>query len=268
MAFPYRRILCPIDFDENSLAALVVAAQFAKRNDGTVFVLHVVPMIIPPTGMPVYVDMYKSQEETARDKLREVAHKYLSGVKYELTTHVGDPAGAIVKTAKKLSPDVLVMSTHGRRGFSRVFLGSVAEMVLREAPCPVLTVRSGPVDKHRVGRWMTSNPVTTDPEEKLSLVQERMQQGGFRSMPVLSEGKLVGVITDRDLRQHVGYLDHTEVKLAMSEQLVTATPETTIQEAARLMRERKIGAMPVVEDGKLIGIISTSDILQAFIESE
>lgn len=268
MSFPYKRILCPIDFDENSLAALVVAAQFAKHNDGTVFVLHVVPMIIPPTGMPVYVDMYKSQEETARDKLREVARKYLPGVKYELTTHVGDPAGAIVKTAKKLVPDVLVMSTHGRRGFTRVFLGSVAEMVLREAPCPVLTVRSGPVDKHQVGRWMTSNPVTTDPEEKLALVQERMQQGGFRSMPVLSEGKLVGVITDRDLRQHVGYLDHTEVKLAMSEQLVTVAPETTIQEAARLMRERKIGAVPVVEDGKLIGIISTSDILEAFIESE
>ncbi len=268
MGFPYKRILCPIDFEENSLGALTVAAQFARHNDGTVLVVHVVPMVIPPTGMPVYVDIYKSQEETAREKLREIAHKHLQGVKYELATQVGDPAGTIIKAARKLAPDVLVMATHGRRGFSRVFLGSVAEMVLREAPCPVLTVRTGPPDKHLVGRWMTGSPVTASPEEKLSTVQARMHEGGFRCMPVLSEGKLVGIITDRDLRQHVGYLDHTEVKLAMNEDVLTVTPETPIHEAARLLRERKIGALPVVEDGKLVGIISTSDMLQAFGEAE
>ena len=53
MAFPYRKILCPVDFDENSMAALEAAAEIAHSNDGTVFVLHVVPMVIPPTGMPV-----------------------------------------------------------------------------------------------------------------------------------------------------------------------------------------------------------------------
>ena len=72
MADPFRRILCPVDFDDNSMQALDTAADLARENNGTVFVLHVVPMIVPPTGMPVYVDLYQGQEETARDKRNNV----------------------------------------------------------------------------------------------------------------------------------------------------------------------------------------------------
>ena len=71
MSYPFRRILSPIDFDNNSLAALDVAAQIARDNDGTVLLLHVVPMVVAPTGMPIYVDIYKGQEEAAREKLKE-----------------------------------------------------------------------------------------------------------------------------------------------------------------------------------------------------
>ena len=79
MSPSYQRILCPIDFDENSLAALHAATDLARRSDGTVFVLHVVPMIVQPTAMPVYVDIYKSQEETAWARLKDVARKTLTG---------------------------------------------------------------------------------------------------------------------------------------------------------------------------------------------
>ena len=65
-----------------------------------------------------------------------------------------------------------------------------------------------------------------------------------------------------------GYLDHTEVKLAMSEDVITVSPGTTIHEAARLLREPKIGAMPVAEDGKLVGMVSTTDILEALMLEE
>ena len=71
MSYPFRRIVSPVDFDDNSLAAVDVAAQIARDNDGTILLLHVVPMIMEPTGMPIYVDMYKGQEEIARDKLRQ-----------------------------------------------------------------------------------------------------------------------------------------------------------------------------------------------------
>ena len=263
MAFPFTRILAAIDFDENSMVAVDLAAQLARHNDGTVFLLYVVPMLIPPAGMPVERGFYNVQEEDAKEKLRAIAGKRLHGVKYELLTHIGDPAATILRAQKTLAADVVVMATHGRRGFSRVFLGSTAEMVLRESTCPVLTVRYSESDRNLVGKWMASSPVTATPDEKLSSVEAKMREGGFRSMPVLAEGRVVGIVTDRDLRRHTGYLDATEVKKAMSEDVITVKPETTIYEAARLLRERKIGAIPVVEDGKLVGMVSTTDILQA-----
>ncbi len=268
MGFPYRRIMCPIDFDENSLAALGTAAEMARNADGTVFALHVVPMVVQPVGMPVYVDIYKSQEETAWARLREAARRHLAGVKYELLVEMGDPAGTILRAQKKVAPEVLVMATHGRKGFSRFFLGSVAEIVLREATCPVLTIRATVSDRHMVGTWMTRDPVTVAPEDKLSLVEGRMREGGFRSIPVVKDSQLLGIITDRDVRRHTGFLDHTEVRQAMTEDLITVTPSTSVREAARLMRERKIGGLPVVEEGKLVGIITTSDVLRAFSEGE
>jgi len=264
MAHPFRRILCPVDFDDNSMTALDTAAAIARDNNGTVFVLHVVPMILAPTGMPVYVDLYKGQEETARAKLLEIAHKRLAGVKYELLTHTGEPAGTILNAEKKLAADVIVMATHGRRGFKRFFLGSIAELVLRESTCPVLTVRCTPAQSDLVGTWMTKNPVTASPQEKLASIAAKMHAGGFRCVPVVGgDGAPLGIVTDRDIRQHTGFLDQTEAGKAMSEALISVAPSTEIREAARLMRERKIGGLPVIEDGKLAGVITTGDVLEA-----
>jgi acetoin utilization protein AcuB len=268
MAFPYRKILCPVDFDDNSLAALGAAAEIVRHSDGTVFVLHIVPMVVAPTGMPVYADIYRSQEESAWANLRAIARRELAAVKYELLVDTGDPAGSILRMQKKIAPDVLVMATHGRKGFSRFFLGSVAEMVIREATCPVLMVRAAVADKHLVGKWMTHDPMVAAPDEKLSAVEGRMREGSFRTIPVMQEEKLVGIITDRDIRRHVGFLEHTEVLQAMTEDLITVSPSASLREAARLMRERKIGGLPVVEDGKLVGIITTTDLLRAFSEND
>jgi acetoin utilization protein AcuB len=268
MSFPYQRILCPVDFDENSLAALTAAADLARRSDGTVYVLHVVPMIVQPTAMPVYVDIYKSQEETAWARLKDIARKDLAGVKCELLVQMGEPAGSIIRAEKKLNPDLVVMATHGRRGFSRFFLGSVAEVVLRESACPVLTIRRQAADKKTVGAWMTHNPVVAGLEDKLSTVEAKMSEGDFRAAPVVSDGAVVGIITDRDLRRLTGMLDTTPVKDAMTESVITVTVNTPINEAARLLGQRKIGGLPVVEDGKLVGMITVTDVLEALTEAE
>jgi nucleotide-binding universal stress UspA family protein len=264
MAFPYRRILAPVDFDDNSSSALDAAAQIARQNDGVVLVFHVMPIMISPAGMPVYVDVYRGQEESAHARLGEIARKHLTGLKYEIFTHIGDPAGSILRAEKRLAADLIVIATHGRRGFSRVFLGSVAEMVLREATCPVLTIRYGKhPDRRTVGPWMSKNPVTATLTDQLSSVAARMHEGGFRSLPVVDGDRVVGIITDRDLRRHTGYEEHTEVKTAMAESLISVAPDTPIYEAARLLRERKIGALPVLDEGRLVGIISTTDVLEA-----
>ncbi|HZO81183.1 MAG TPA: universal stress protein [Candidatus Binataceae bacterium] len=265
MAFPYRRILAPIEFDETSNAAIDTAARIAAANDGRVFLLHVVPMVVAPTGMPNYVDIYKDQEKIAREKLEAILRHRSSEVKYELMTRIGEPAHEILAAERHLAADLIVLATHGRKGVKRVLLGSVAEAVLRDATCPVLIVRRGEADAHVVARWMTPQPITSEPSEKLAAVRTKMVAGGFRSVPVLSDGKLVGIITDRDLRRHEGYLEHTEVRLAMSEDVATVSPSTPIHAAAQTLLERKVGALPVMEDGRLVGIISTTDVLRAFL---
>lgn len=140
MAYPFKKILCPIDFDENSIAALDTAAEMARESDATVEVLHIVPIIVQAGGTPIYVDIYTAQEQESQAKLAEVAKSHLAGVKYELKTTVAQPSAAILHAQKAAGADVIVMSTHGRRGFAHLFLGSVAERVVREAPCPVLTI--------------------------------------------------------------------------------------------------------------------------------
>jgi len=268
MSYPFRRILSPIDFDDNSLAALDVATQIARDSDGLVLLFHVVPMIVPVTGMPVYVDIYKGQEEAAREKQKEIAAKRLRGVKHELLAHMGEPAGAILSVARRHGADLIVMATHGRRGLSRVLLGSVAEMVLRNAPCPVLCVKRGDADKSLVARWMSASPVTVAPGEKVAAVIMRMQQGNFRSAPVVENGRLVGLITDRDIRGQMGRVDTTDVRVAMSENPPVVTATTPVQDAARVMFEQKLDALPVVENGTLVGVITNSDILRAFLDQD
>jgi nucleotide-binding universal stress UspA family protein len=140
MAFPFKRILAPVDFDESSLSALEMAAKLAQ-NDGTVFVLHIVPVDIDVSGMPQYVDLIKRQENLDHEKLAAIAKQHLAGVKWEILDEMGQPADVIAEVATKLAADLIVMVTHGRRGLARLVEGSVAEKVLRKAPCPVLAVR-------------------------------------------------------------------------------------------------------------------------------
>jgi nucleotide-binding universal stress UspA family protein/predicted transcriptional regulator len=268
MAFPYRKILCPIDFHDSSLNALDTAAQIARQNDGVVFVLHVVPMIIQPTAMPVFVDMYKGQQEVAQAALNEIAQKHLTRVKYELLSPMGEPLPTVLKAERDTCADLVVLATHGRRGFSHFFLGSVAELVVRESTCPVLIVRLKAENKDCVGSWMTVDPIAAATEEKLSAVYDRMLDRGFFCLPVVRDGIVLGVINDRDILIHSGHLDHTEVAKAMSKPLVTVSPSTMIREATHLLRKHQLRALPVVDNGKLAGIITTTDLLNALTTDE
>lgn len=263
MGLPYHKILCPVDFESNSMAALEEAIQLTRQFGATLFLLHVAPIVIN-SGLAFYADVNQAQKDYARQKLDELARKQLAGLKYELIIPTGEPAEGILKAAGEIKADLIVMATHGRRGLAHFFMGSIVESVLRRAECPVLTVRGHASEKDViVGAWMTHNPVTVAPGDKLAAVQAKMEEGDFRSLPVVESGKLLGIVTDRDLKLWVGRLAEAEVRNAMTESPVTVTPDTTLQEAARLIEERKIGGLPVIDDGRLVGIITTSDILEA-----
>jgi nucleotide-binding universal stress UspA family protein len=263
MAFPFRRILCPVALDDGSMDVLEMAADVARQNDGTIFVLHVVSMIIEPTESPVYVHLYKDHRQAARAQLEEIGREQLTGLTYQLLTEMGDPADVILKAEKRERADLVVLGTHGRGGFSRLVLGSVAEQVLRKSSCPVLAVRHGLREKHRVCAWMTRNLVTAAPDEMLSSIRDKLIGGPFQCIPIIRDGLLVGIVSEQDIQAHAGYLDRTEASKVMREPLVTVHPSTTLSQAAQLLRERQLGTLPVVEEGKLAGIITAADMLDA-----
>lgn len=117
----------------------------------------------------------------------------------------------------------------------------------------------------QVSNLMTSDPVTIGPHDTLALAKSIMDAGNFRRLPVVDGGKLVGIITERDLREHLGYLESTRVTAAMRAELFTMSSLQTVEDAARLMLQHKIGGLPIVDNGRLVGIVTTSDLLKAFL---
>jgi acetoin utilization protein AcuB len=112
--------------------------------------------------------------------------------------------------------------------------------------------------------WMTANVEVAHPEDDIISVRARLHDKGVRQFPVMVGGKLLGIISDRDLRG--GRDASAKVKALMTRDPVTTTPEMPIEDAALLLKACKVGALPVVERGALCGIISESDLLQALVE--
>jgi len=116
-----------------------------------------------------------------------------------------------------------------------------------------------------IAHWMTRSPHTVLPHEKLARAMALMESARCRRLPVMEDGKMIGILTERDIRAHTGYLDSTQVDAAMTADPISITPDTSVEDAARLMLKHKIGGLPIMENGELVGIISTSDILRAFL---
>jgi acetoin utilization protein AcuB len=93
-----------------------------------------------------------------------------------------------------------------------------------------------------------------------------MQTEGFKHLPVVERKRVLGVVTDRDLRQHWEHLDETAVETVMTADPVTVTSGTSIEEAASLMLVKKVGCLPVVDNGSLVGIVTITDMLRALLD--
>lgn len=134
----FRRILCPVDFDANSLLALRLAAELARERQTMLHLLHVTAVVPNPE---IFVPVGKLEAE-ARTKLERLAAREVAGTaRYRIHVTTGEPGVAALQMAKRLRADLIVMATHGRKGLRRLVLGSVTERVVRQAPCPVLTVK-------------------------------------------------------------------------------------------------------------------------------
>ena len=138
------RILLPSDFSELSSEATKYACALAEQFDAELHVLHVHEDVVIP-GYPVGVDWDKRTQEAKRAaeaKLEDVLDAtWVEGRTVVKATADGPPFLEIIRYAKKHDIDLIVMATHGRSAVAHLLIGSVAEKVVRKAPCPVLTVR-------------------------------------------------------------------------------------------------------------------------------
>jgi nucleotide-binding universal stress UspA family protein len=148
----YKRILCPVDFSESSLHALKYATSMAQEADGRLTVLHVVgnefesaddvASLISDAGMTIG-SFVKQREEALRQRLQEVVTTAPEFCTMEsLMTH-GKPWREVLRIAAEQQSDLIVMGVQGRGAADLWFLGSTTQHVVREASCPVLTLRRG-----------------------------------------------------------------------------------------------------------------------------
>ena len=119
----------------------------------------------------------------------------------------------------------------------------------------------------QVSKIMSANPVTISPDKRVGQALKLMQKHKIRHLPVVKNDHMVGWITSRDLREVLlaSMLEKITVEDVMLKSPLTVTPETTVEEAARLIYENKIGGMPVLEDGSLVGVITMMDLISAFL---
>jgi CBS domain-containing protein len=107
---------------------------------------------------------------------------------------------------------------------------------------------------------MTREPVTAAPGDTLAQAQFKMRAGGFRRLPVIHDGTLIGIVSEYDLRRYLDSLDSTVVLEAMTPDPVTISPSATLEHAVALLKGKEIGALPVVDHGRLIGIVTASNL--------
>ncbi len=117
-----------------------------------------------------------------------------------------------------------------------------------------------------VGMIMNKEPITVAPETRVHEAIKLMQQLNIRHLPVMSGNTFVGWLSNRDLYQVLlaAMIEEITVGDVMNQNPITITPETDLEEAANLMREHKIGGMAVLEDDRLVGVLTVIDLLSAF----
>lgn len=143
----YRSILAPTDFSPHAAAALRHACALAQKLGAELHLLHILPDFVPASPDPILApsmppEYFNEAEARAREALAQLLDpSWGHPTSVKLAVHWGSAADGIVAYAKDHAIDLVVIATHGRTALRHVLLGSVSERIIREAPCPVLTIR-------------------------------------------------------------------------------------------------------------------------------
>jgi len=135
-----RTILLPTDFSSASDAALPHATALARQNGARLLIVHVEEPPLAYGGGELYYGLPEPSSERILKMLEDVKPSDPS-VPYTHRLTMGDPAGEVVRIAEDEGAEMIIIGTHGRTGMTRLLMGSVAEAIVRRAPCPVLVYR-------------------------------------------------------------------------------------------------------------------------------
>ena len=138
-----RTILHPTDFSDSSDYAFRLACSLARDYGAKLVILHVAPAPVAFAAEGILMQPPDFDPEPLREELSRIQPAD-AGIETEHLLIQGDAAPEILRAAADTKCDVIVLGTHGRSGLSRLLMGSVAEQIVREASCPVMTVRSTP----------------------------------------------------------------------------------------------------------------------------
>ncbi|VTR99668.1 universal stress protein [Tuwongella immobilis] len=142
------KILAPVDFSDNSRTAFHYAVSLADKYGAELLALHIVQdltLVLPDAMMPT--PMVMPSDETLTEQADALLGQFLAsevlpeGLRYRKLVRLGTPFAEIISAATEEQVDLIVMGAHGRSAIMHMLMGSVAEKVVRKAPCPVLTTR-------------------------------------------------------------------------------------------------------------------------------
>ena len=142
-----KKILFPTDFSSSSRAALSLATSLARDSGATLLIVHVEEIPITTGGGEFVYSIPTVPTDTLQQSLSEIVPDDPS-IPVEHRLLAGDAADAIVRTAESENCDMIVMGTHGRRGITRLLMGSVASYVVSHAPCSVMLVKTAAPEDH------------------------------------------------------------------------------------------------------------------------
>jgi universal stress protein A len=140
----FKTILCPTDFSEDSYRALEYASRLAEIDGGTLLLTHIVHVSTENRyDKEGHQQSFEEMKQHALAELEAVRSQRLANSRCELLLEVGPPAEVLVRIAEQRACDLIVLCTHGRTSLKGLVIGSVAESIVRHAPCPVFVVRRG-----------------------------------------------------------------------------------------------------------------------------
>lgn len=277
----YKHILVALDGrpeSEQALKQAVEIAQVYHANLSSISIIERLPAYAASVGE---VDEVIQESDRFFHKIQDHAKKVasLSGISLNTITRKGNAAQTIIQFAVENNVDLIVVGAESHRG-----LGSTADKVTENAPCSVLVARID-LPLIKIKNVMTEEVFSISPTTPLSQVVKLMVERGLKALPVVEEGKVIGIITGGDLLSRAGMdwrlsiqrilPEHLftkqiqrlseEGKTArdiMSSPVITINESETVAKATRLMTEHQVKRLPVLNaQGILTGIISRMDIL-------